>query len=296
VTRSAAALAQDPVGLEKLETFVEGLDHPEGIAIAPEGTVFAGGESGQIYAIDAGGTLKEIANTGGFALGIALDGDGRLYVCDDGRSSVLRVERSTGEVEEFASGLGGRSMHTPNWPAFDERGNLYVSDSGGWNAADGLIWVIRPGRRLEIFSDEAVDFPNGLAVSPDGSRLYVAESTPGKLVEIPINDDGSAGPRRVLCELGLVVPDGVAVAGDGSIVVACYRPDAILRWSAGDGIDVLASDPQGTVLNAPTNIAFTGDELDVAILPNLGGWHLVRGRLGVRGTPLTRPSADLIAA
>jgi gluconolactonase len=197
-------------------------------------------------------------------------------------------------VEEFASGIDGRNMQTPNWPAFDSHGNLYVSDSGGWGAADGLIWVVRPGRRLEVFSDESADFPNGLAVSADGSVLYAAESNPGKLVEIPINDDGTAGPRRILCELGLAVPDGIAVADDGSIVFACYRPDAIFRWSAGEGLEVLASDPQGTVLNAPTNIAFAGDELDVAVVPNLGGWHLVRGRLGVRGTPLPRPSPALI--
>ena len=90
------------------------------------------------------------------------------------------------------------------------------------------------------------------------------------------------------------MPDGIAMADDGSIVIACYRPDAIFRWSAGDGLKILAADPQGTVLNAPTNIAFTGDDRDVAVVPNLGGWHLARGRLGVRGIPLPRPSSELI--
>jgi gluconolactonase len=274
---SAQALAQAQVGLDRLEMFAEGLDHPEGIAIASDGSMIVGGEAGQIY-----------------VLGIAADDDGHVYVCNDALSSVLRVTVSTGEVEVFASGMDGHEMRVPNWPAFDSRGNLYVSDSGAWGAADGRIWVVRPGRRLEVFSDQAVDFPNGLAVSADGSVLYAAESTPGRLVEIPINDDGTAGPRRVLCELGLVVPDGVAVADDGSILIVAYRPDAIFRWSAGDGIELLASDPQGTVLNAPTNLAFTGDDLDVAVVPNLAGWHLARGRLGVRGTPLPRPSSALI--
>jgi gluconolactonase len=293
-TPSVTVMAQAQTGLDGLEMFAEGLDHPEGIAIASDGRMIVGGEAGQIYEVEADGAFREITSTGGFALGIAADGDGHVYVCDEARSSVLRVTCATGDVEEFASGMDGRKMQTPNWPAFDARGNLYVSDSGAWGAADGLIWVVRPGRRVEVFSDESVDFPNGLAVSADGSVLYAAESNPGKLVEIPINDDGTAGPRRILCELGLAVPDGIAVADDGSIVIACYRPDAILRWSAGDGLEPLASDPQGTVLNAPTNIAFTGDDLDVAVLPNLGGWHLVRGRLGVRGTPLPRPPSELI--
>ena len=288
-----ATMAQNPVGLDKLEMFAEGLDHAEGVAISSEGTIYVGGEAGQVYMIDDD-QPREIANTGGFVLGLALDAAGRLYACDDPRSSVVRVDPSSGEVEEFAGGVEGRSMQTPNWPAFDANGNLYVSDSGAWGARDGLIWVVRPGRRVEVFSDESVDFPNGLAVAPDGSRLYAVESNPGRIVEIPIDDDGTAGARRVLCELGLVVPDGVAAADDGSLVVTCYRPDVIFRWSADDGIDVLAADPQGTALNQPTNVAFTGDQLDVAVVTNLGGWHLVRGQLGVRGAPLPHPPVDLL--
>ncbi len=292
---SVAEMALSVVGLDALEMVAEGLDHPEGIAVTADGRMFVGGESGEIYQIE-GDEVTEVANTGGFILGIAADADGRLYVCDDGRSSVLLVNPTTGEMEEFATGIEGRQMRTPNFPAFDASGNLYVTDSGGWQSADGLIWVVRPGRRLEVFSEESIDFPNGVAVAPDGSRLYVAESTPGRLVEIPIEDDGSAGKRRVLCELGLAVPDGVAVASDGSLVFACYRPDAICRWSASDGVEVLASDPQGQLLNAPTNIAFVGDDLGVAVVPNLGGWHLTRGRLGVSGVPLELPPAAAIEA
>lgn len=288
-----AAMAQNPVGLDKIEMVAEGLDHPEGIAITADGRMYVGGESGQIYLIEDD-AMREVANTGGFALGIAADGDGRLYVCDDARSAVLLVDPANGDVALFANGLHDRPMRTPNFPAFDARGNLYVSDSGAWKMGDGLIWVVRSGRRVEVFSEESVDFPNGLAVAPDGSRLYVAESSPGRIVEIPIDDDGSAGPRRVLCELGLTVPDGVAVAADGSLVFACYRPDAICRWSPEAGVEVLAADPQGQALNAPTNIAFVGNDLDVMVVPNLGGWHLARGRLGVRGAPLVLPPAELI--
>lgn len=290
---SIATMAQNPAGLDRLEMFAEGLDHAEGLAITSEGTVYVGGEAGQVYVIDDD-QPREIANTGGFVLGLALDAAGRLYACDDPRSSVVRVDPSSGEVEEFAGGVEGRSMQTPNWPAFDANGNLYVSDSGAWGARDGLIWVVRPGRQVEVFSDESVDFPNGLAVAPDGSRLYAVESNPGRIIEIPIDDDGTAGARRVLCELGLVVPDGIAAADDGSLVVACYRPDVIFRWSADDGIDVLAADPQGTALNQPTNVAFTGDQLEVAVVTNLGGWHLVRGALGVRGAPLPHPPVELL--
>lgn len=286
-------LATEPVGLEPLEMFANGLDHAEGIAVLRDGTVYVGGEAGQIYRVGEDGSIEEVASTGGFALGIAADAEGRLYVCDSVRQAVLRVEPANGAVEVFSSGTGERPMAVPNWGAFDADGNYYVSDSGEWQASGGLIWVVRPGGRTEVWSEESANFPNGLAVSPDGSRLYAVESTPdAAIVEIPIEADGRAGERRVLCELGLAVPDGIAVAADDSLVVACYRPDVIYRWHPADGLEILAGDPQGVVLAAPTNVAFRGEDLGELIVPNLGRWHLTRGRVGLSGTPLFYPTAE----
>ena len=86
----------------------------------------------------------------------------------------------------------------------------------------------------------------------------------------------SAGPRRVLLELPGHVPDGIAFATDGSILIACYRPDVVLRWQAGAPIEVVAEDPEGTVLAAPTNCAFVGPDLDTVAVPNIGRWHVTR--------------------
>lgn len=289
----AYAMALEPVGLDRLETLAEGLDHSEGIAIGPDGSVYVGNEAGEILRLEDG-ELRVVARPGGFILGLAFDADGLLYACDDERKLVLRIDPQSGEWEQFFAGTEERPLRSPNWPAFDAQGNLYVSDSGGWQQADGAIWVIRPGRRAEIFTEESADFPNGLALAPDGSKLYAVESTPGRIIEIPIDDDGSAGPRRVLCELGYVVPDGIALVDDGSVVIACYRPDAIYRWSEADGLEVLAADPQGTALSAPTNIAFGGPDRSLAIFPNLAGWHLSQGRFGLRGVPLALPSTELV--
>jgi gluconolactonase len=281
----------EPIGLAPLETFADGLDHSEGIAVTPDGTIYVGGEAGQIYRINGDGTPAEVANTKGFVLGLAADAEGRLYACDQIAAAVLRVDPDTQAIEIFSDGDGEQRMRVPNWGAFDGDGNYYVSDSGSWGAGDGWIWVVRPGGRTEVWTRESCDFPNGLAVAPDNSRLYVVESNPGRIVEIPIAPDGSASARRVLCELGRVVPDGVAVADDGSLVVACYRPDTIYRWHPDDGLTVLAHDPQGVVIAAPTNVAFTGDDLEMLVVPNLGRWHLTRGRTGVRGTPLFYPTS-----
>jgi gluconolactonase len=152
------------------------------------------------------------------------------------------------------------------------------------------MWVVRAGGATEVWTEETKAFPNGCAVAPDGSRLFILESYPSAIVEVEVRPDGSAGPRKVLVELGTVVPDGVAVASDGTLVIACYRPDTIYTWNASAGLQILASDPRGTVLAAPTNVVFIGDDLGTLVVPNLGRWHLTKGRLGVQGTPLFYPT------
>ena len=48
----------------KLSVFAEGLDHPEGLAVHPDGSIWCGGEAGQIYRIGPMGTkVEEVART-----------------------------------------------------------------------------------------------------------------------------------------------------------------------------------------------------------------------------------------
>jgi gluconolactonase len=286
-------LGEPLVPLAALETLAHGLDHPEGIAVTPDGTIFVGGEAGQLFRIEADGTFTEVMTTGGFLLGLAADADGRIYACDTAERCVWRIDpasQGAGAAEVYSRGAPGRPFRTPNWGCFDARGNLYVSDSGEWKEANGAILVVRPGGATEVWTEESHNFPNGMALSPDGSRLYVLESTPGALVEFDIHPDGTAGTRRLVTELEGTVPDGIVPAMDGSLVIACYRPDAVLRWRADLGIQVLAHDPEGTVLAAPTNVVFTGPELDTIVVPNIGRWHLTRFRVeGLRGVSLQYP-------
>ncbi len=284
---------QEPLyPLEQMELFAFGLDHAEGICLAPDGHLYVGGEAGQLYRVGADDTLSELLSTGGFVLGLAADADSRIYAIDNVHKCVWRIEPATGERTVYADGSPGGRFNVPNWGAFDRHGNYYLSDSGDWGETNGLLWKVAPGGAAEIWSRDVVNFPNGLAVSADGSRLYVLESNPSALVEIALGPDGAAGPRRELCAMGEIVPDGVAVARDGSLYIACYRPDAIYRWHPDTGLTVFAHDPRGTSLAAPTNIVFTGESLDVMVVPNLGRWHLTRLRAGVAGIPLNHPTRD----
>lgn len=288
-------MATAAVQLEALETLADGLDHPEGICLAPDGYLYVGGEAGQIYRIEDGCAV-ELTRTGGFMLGLAADTHSRIYAIDNGAKCVWRFDPEAGTRERWITGPQERPFAAPNWGAFDADGNYYLSDSGDWGGANGCIWRVPAGREPELWSEESCDFPNGLAVAPDGSRLYVLESLPGALVELPILGDGSAGPRSVLCQLDPAVPDGVALGQDGACYIACYRPDVVYRWHPADGLSVVAEDPRGTVLAAPTNVVFAGPDLDWMVVPNLGRWHVTRIPAGVRGVPLNYPTRDQLGS
>ncbi len=86
------------------------------------------------------------------------------------------------------------------------------------------------------------------------------------------------------------VPDGLAFDRAGTLFISCYRPDRIYQLPAGGDLAVLADDWQGTVLAAPTNIAFVGPGLRDLAIASLGRWHLGQMPMVVPGQPLNYPS------
>ena len=279
--------------LDMFRTYADGLDHPEGVAVGPDGTVYAGGEAGQVYRVSADGRVEEVANTGGFLLGLAVDADGFVYVCDTGRREVSRVDPRTGDVACYSAGAPNAPFRNPNWPVFDDAGNLYVTDSGEWDNDDGHIVVIRPGGKTEVWSRALSRFPNGACLTADGDALLVIESRAPGVSRIPILPDGSAGEPTVVCELPGSVPDGIAIDASGACYVACYRPDRIYRISPTGEIEVFAEDPQGTVLAAPTNAVFVGPQLRTLVVGSLGRWHLAACDLDQPGVALRYPRVDV---
>ncbi len=280
------------VPIADLVSVAEGVDHAEGICLTPDGSLYVSGEKGQVYRIDDDGSATEIASTGGWTLGLAADGAGRIVACDPVRREVLRLDPADGSWTALSRGPEGAPFITPNWGAYGPDGSFYVSDSGTWKGRDGRLCVIRPDGSTTLFSGESVDFPNGLAVSPDGKELWVVESTPGRLVRFAIKGDGTAGPREVVAELPGTVPDGIAFATDGSAVIACYRPDIVFRWRPDGPPELLAADPEGTAIAAPTNAAFFGPDLAFIAVPNIGRWHVTTFQVdGLRGAPLWYPAA-----
>jgi gluconolactonase len=265
-------------------------DHPEAVAIGPDGLVHAGGEAGQIYRFDlAGGPVTLVTQVaGGFILGLAHDAACNTYACDERLARVHRIAPD-GAVTTYATGLPGRPMRLPNYPVFDDAGNLYVSDSGGFGARDGCIWRIAPDRSIVAWDETAAGFPNGMCLSEDGRWLFVAESAPPCISRVEIRPDGGAGRREVLVELPRTVPDGVALDVEGNLYISHYNPNMIQRLSPGGDLVTLIDDWEQLHLVAPTNIAFGGADMRTLVIASLCGWAIHTAAMPVPGLSMRYP-------
>ena len=248
------------------------LQHPEGVAVGPDGAVWCGSENGQILRIAPDGSaIEEVASTGGFVLGLAFDGDRHLFACDLRHAAVFRLELATGRLERFTP----PGIIIPNYPVVDRaRGCLYVSDSHHFADPGPGVWRYDLGSgQGGLWYDRPMTFANGMALEPGGGALLVAETFARRVSRIAIGDDGTADECRVVSDDLPGLPDGLAFDGRGDLFVACYEPSRILRLDRSGRVEVYVEDPTAHTLCHPTNIAFDGKWLYAA---NLGRWHITR--------------------
>jgi len=272
------------VPIDRFEIFAEGLDHPEGLAFDTDGNLWAGGELGQIYRINAKGKVKTVTTVGGFNLGLTFSERQQLYVCNFKLGALLQLDRS-GKVLRTWERAERYRLRNPNFSVFDREGNLYFSDSGAWRKSDGLLFVLRPNGKIEeLLRDLA--FPNGLSLSADERTLYVVQSTHDNVLAVPIVSPAKIGEPSVYAHSLHHVPDGAALDVAGNLYVTCYASHNLYRVAPGGKVTLFAADCSGTMLSSPTNAAYGGERFDQMYFANLSRWHICRVPAGVKGQPL----------
>ena len=196
--------------------------------------------AGVVYSVVTGSTPTVEAEVVSFPMCIDFLPDGRLLIVSSADRQVLRREPD-GSLVPHAD-LAPVSTKPWNDIVVDGRGNGYVNSIGfdfpGEEFAPGIVVLVRRDGTVTPVAD-GLAFPNGMAVTADGSTLIVAESYAEQLTAYDIADDGTLSDRRVWARTPGDHPDGICLdTGRRGLVRRCRQPALCAgsrRWRGARG-------------------------------------------------------------
>jgi sugar lactone lactonase YvrE len=168
-----------------------------------------------------------------------------------------------GTVSTLADRFERKRLNSPNDLVVKRDGSIYFTDPP-YGLTDvkqrelpfSGIYRIAVDGELTLLSKD-MPFPNGLAFSPDETRLYVVDSEANQIQVFDVKADGSLGKPRLFANIRLAGskdgPDGIKLDARGNIF--CTGPDGVWILSV-DG-RLLGKIPMPDV---PSNLAFGGPD------------------------------------
>jgi sugar lactone lactonase YvrE len=242
-----------------------GFDVTEGIAISPRGNLYVGlNIGGQLYKVARDGQVSLLADfvenvDDSNLLGLAVDADENVYACvwgynDPSLNGVWRVDPDGGK--ELVLPIPGAYWGSiPNALAFDEEGNLYVTDSGS-----GSVWRLDTTGNSGLWVQDSLllgDFFGANGIAYRKRSLWVLNYDRGRIVRIPIERDGSPGPVRTFVESSLLVgADGGQFDILGNMYIGVYGQGYLARVSPRGRVEILLTAEQLAPFSWPINPVF----------------------------------------
>jgi gluconolactonase len=271
-----------------------GLQFPEGPVWMPDGTVLCVElQRRTVDRVHPDGTVEVIAQPGGSPNGLAIGPDGAAYVCNSGGfgfheimgltithmeqpddysgGRIERVDLDTGEVTVLYTECDGYPLMGPNDLVFDAAGGMWFTDHGKIRARErdhGGIYYAAPDGSSITEVIYPLESPNGVGLSPEGDRLYTAETHTGRVHWWPVEGPGVVGKPNPIGHGGLLLAglpgmqllDSLGVDSAGNVVVGTL---------VNGGLTVISPDGE-SVEHIPlpdpmvTNVCFGGDDLSTA--------------------------------
>jgi len=271
-----------------LKEITTGLRFPEGPVAMPDGSVILVEMLGKrLTRVQPDGSKETIAEIPGGPNGAAIGPDGAMYLCNNGGcftpleigdlllpgrfdpsayigGRIQRVDLANGAVTDLYTECDGRPLRAPNDLVFDADGGFWFTDHGIRDGAARTsdltsIYYAKPDGSHISEQVHPVEAPNGIGLSPDGSKLYWAETHNGRVFRRTIGSPGQLVPAIPLdpsvCLAGLPgyqLLDSLGIDGGGNICVATLVNGGITVISA-DGTSI-SHIPTGDLLT--TNICF----------------------------------------
>jgi sugar lactone lactonase YvrE len=216
-----------------VETLIEGIAFGESPRWHDGRLWFSDWLAQEVIAVDLQGRSEVITRVDAFPFSIDWLPDGSM-LATAGRN-LLRLD-SDGSLVMHAD-LSELTEFGWNEIVVDGRGNTYVNGggfdmmAGGEFAPGGVALLTADGSASRVAEDVA--FPNGMAVTPDGSTLIVADSYGKELTAFDIGGDGALSRRRVWADLGDGVPDGICMDAEGAVWYADVPNRCCVRVAEG---------------------------------------------------------------
>lgn len=191
--------------------------------------------------------------------------DGRLYLTDFAGGRILSVTAEGEEMEVFFSGEVEGLRMSPDDISFDEEGNLYITDSSGyddpyWDPSGRVIRIDAQGEDITVLADE-LPAPNGIAFTPEFDGLWVSHNTSNQIDYFSLSQDGteleSAHPA-IQVDAGQAQVDSLAVDAEGNLYVGHHNRAAVLVFTPeGELAQTIEADHETseTDVSSATNIA-----------------------------------------
>lgn len=235
---TVAAQGNPLIGVGEVELIDDGYAWTEGPQWSAEAGVllFTDYQSNSIYQVDGAEVTPFRRRTNG-AHGLAVDPGGRLLATERQTRRVTRTE-SDGTVTPLAERFEGGLLNDPNDLAVRSDGTIYFTDPLFEDHQPELdfhgVFRIAPDGTLTAERRGAItEQPNGIALSPDESLLYVANWADNLVWVFDVAADGSLSEARTFANVGFQ-PDGIAVDAAGNLFITSaegvqvYAPDGTL--------------------------------------------------------------------
>lgn len=295
------ALFSATVPLIDPEVLIEGrFTGAEGLTFSHEGRLFIAADRA-VWEVARDGATRSVA---GFSsnLGLAPIGERDILMADFGplvrpqagpnRDGVVWRITPEGDTSRVADGIGD-----PNAIVKLPDGTLLVSDDFVRE-----IYAVERDGRVRVFTDQ-IPFPNGLALSPDGAFLYVAQlfrsapttAPPSRYEDfsdvvwrLPLENGRPSGPPVELFRTRNegTGPDGVAVDALGRVYLSAARAGELWRFDPRTGQrELLAAGLPGLASLAFGQGAFDRESLYAT---QIRGGRLLRFPVGATGARLER--------
>lgn len=174
--------------------------------------------------------------------GIFYDGS-QFWVCRHGARDIAKLSKE-GMITSFINSYNGNRLNSPNDITVSKQGAIYFTDPDyGVQAADreldfeGLYYVVK-GSSTATLVDNTMIKPNGVALSPDNSKLYVCESSTNNIYIFDIDSGGMPTNKRTLCKIaGSGEVDGIACHKSGYLFVAFSTGGVVMLSAEGEQVD-----------------------------------------------------------